>query len=197
MKSIRRPAGKNKEAIPDLSRRPHRIHLEQFVEVEGFSRIKLRAIELADEGKMIDFHLHLSPRSIFLRYFGYIGLDRRTSHERLIRVCTNTAEVYSIVMEQPAHPGTSVKILAVGRLIKTPEPQVAMFDILIGNEADIPKLATILLNRLIKLGQSFRFQILAGKLLGIDEDAIKLFRSLGFAEQNSGEEGVVQVVLKL
>jgi len=132
-----------------------------------------------------------------LRYFGYIGLDRRTSHERLIRVCTNTAEVYSIVMEQPAHPGTSVKILAVGRLIKTPEPQVAMFDILIGNEADIPKLATILLNRLIKLGQSFRFQILAGKLLGIDEDAIKLCRSLGFAEQNSGEEGVVQVVLKL
>jgi len=100
-------------------------------------------------------------------------------------------------MEQPAHPGTSVKILAVGRLIKTPEPQVAMFDILIGNEADIPKLATILLNRLIKLGQSFRFQILAGKLLGIDEDAIKLCRSLGFAEQNSGEEGVVQVVLKL
>jgi hypothetical protein len=57
--------------------------------------------------------------------------------------------------------------LAVGRLIKTPEPYVAMFDILIGDEANIPKLAKILLNRLINLGRAFHFQILSGKLLGL------------------------------
>jgi acetyltransferase len=197
MKRPRRQVSKTEELIPDFSRRPHRIHLEQSVEVTGFSKLKLRPIRLDDESKMVEFHRCISPKSIFLRYFGYLGLDRRTSHERLVRVCTNTAEVYSIVIEQPAHPGTKVAILAVGRLIKTQEPYVAMFDILIGDETNIPKLAKILLNRLISLGRAFRFRILTGKILNIDQDAISLCRSLNFAVQNITEEGVVQALLKL
>jgi acetyltransferase len=197
MKITPRPASKTEKSIPDFSRRPHRMHLEQIVEVTGFSKLKLRPIRLEDESKMIDFHRYISPKSIFLRYFGYLGLDRRTSHERLVRVCTNTDEVYSIVIEQPAHRRTSVKILAVGRLIKTPEPYVAMFDILIGDEAHIPKLSSILLSRLIALGRAFRFKILAGKILDIDIDAINLCRSLDFTVQGFTKEGTVQVLLKL
>ena len=197
MKSNRRSVFQPEEPAPDLSRRPHGIHLEQIVEVTGFSKLKIRPIRLDDESKMVEFHRYISPKSICLRYFSYLGLDRRTSHDRLVRVCTNTAEVYSIVIEQPAHPRTKVNILAVGRLFKTPEPYVAMFDILIGDEANIPKLAAILLNRLINLGRAFRFQILAGKVLGIDQDAINLCRSLDFAVQNITEEGIVQVVFRL
>jgi acetyltransferase len=173
------------------------MHLEQFVEVTGFSRLAFRPIRPDDESKMVEFHRGISPKSIFLRYFGYLGLDRRTSHERLVRVCTNTADIYSIVIEQPAHRRTSLKILAVGRLIKTPEPYVAMFDILIGDEAHIPKLANILLGRLIALGRAFRFKILTGKLLDIDADAISLCRSLDFTVQDFTKEGTVQVLLKL
>jgi acetyltransferase len=197
MKNTRRPTSQVEKPIPDFSRRPHRIHLEQIVEVTGFSKLKLRPIRLEDESKMVEFHRGISPKSICLRYFGYLGFDRRTSHERLVRVCTNTAEVYSVVIEQPAHARRSVKILAVGRLIKTPEPYVAMFDILIGDEAHIPKLAKILLGRLINLGRAFRFQILAGKVLGIDKDTIDLCRSLDFMLQNLTKEGIVQVLLKL
>jgi acetyltransferase len=152
---------------------------------------------LDDESKMVEFHRGITPKSIVFRYFGYLGLDRRTAHDRLVRVCTNTAEVYSVVIEQPAHARTSVKILAVGRLSKTPEPSVAMFDILIGDETNIPKLAQILLNRLIHLGRAFHFQILAGKFLGLDEYAINLCLRLDFTVQNLTEEGTVQVLLKL
>ncbi len=197
MKITPRPGSKTEKPIPDFSRRPRGMHVEQIVEVTGFSRLKLRPIRLDDESKMVEFHRDISPKSIYLRYFGYLGLDRRTSHERLVRVCTNTADLYSIVIEQPAHRRTSVKILAVGRLHKTPEPYVAMFDILIGDEAHIPKLAKILLNRLIRLGRAFRFQILAGKVLSIDKEAIKLCRSLNFATQDFTTEGIVQVLLKL
>jgi acetyltransferase len=197
MKITRHTVSNTEKPNPDLSRRPRGLHLEQFVEVTGFSRLKLRPIRLDDESKMVEFHRYISPKSIYLRYFGYMGLDRRTSHERLVRVCTNTADIYSVVIEQPAHRRTSVKILAVGRLIKTPDPYVAMFDILIGDEAHIPKLARILLNRLIRLGRAFRFQILAGKVLGIDKDAIKLCQSLDFTAQDLTKEGAVQVLLKL
>jgi acetyltransferase len=197
MKSTRRPASQTEKPIPDFSRRPYRIHLEQIVEVSGFSKLKLRSIRLDDESKLVEFHRCISPKSIFLRFFGYLGLDRRTSHERLVRVCTNTADVYSIVIEQPVHPRRPVTILAVGRLVRTPEPYVALFDILIGNEAHIPKLAAILLKRLISLGRAFRFQILAAKVLSIDKDAIDLCRSLNFAVQNTTEEGIAQVLLRL
>jgi acetyltransferase len=197
MKITPRPVSKIEKPIPDFSRRPRGIPLEQIVEVAGFSKLKLRAIRLEDESKMVEFHRGLSPKSVCLRYFGYLGLDRRTSHERLVRVCTNTPDVYSIVIEQPAHTRRSLRILAVGRLIKTPEPYVAMFDILIGSEAHFSKLAKILLERLVNLGRAFRFQILAGKVLGIDRDAISLCRSLDFAVQNVSEERLVQVLLKL
>ena len=197
MKSTGRPTSQTEEKIPDFSRRPHRIHLEQVVEVTGFSKLKLRPIRLDDESKMVEFHRGISPRSICLRYFGYMGFDRRTSHERLVRVCTNTTAVYSIVIEQPAHPRTAVKILAVGSLNKTPEPYVARFDMLIGDEANIPKLAKLLLHRLISLSQAFRFRILAGEVLGIDKDAITLFRVLDFTVQDMNKEGTVQALLRL
>jgi acetyltransferase len=197
MKTTPRPAAKPEKPIPDFSRRPRGIHLEKIVEVTGFSKLKLRPIRLDDETKMVEFHRYISPKSICFRYFGYLGFDRRTSHERLVRVCTNSPDVYSVVIEQPAHVRTNVKILAIGRLIKTPEPYVAMFDMLIGNEAHIPKLAAILLGRLIHLGRAFRFRILAGKVLSIDKDAINLFRTLDFSVQDLTQEGIVQALLKL
>jgi hypothetical protein len=47
------------------------------------------------------------------------------------------------------------------------------------------------------LGRAFRFQILAGKVLGIDKDAIKLCLRENFAVQTLDEEGTVEVLLKL
>ncbi len=42
--------------------------MEQVVEVAGFSKLKLRPIRLDDEGKMVEFHRGISPKSIVLRY---------------------------------------------------------------------------------------------------------------------------------
>jgi acetyltransferase len=197
MKTTRSPSSEKAVPIPDFSRRPRRMNPEQIVEVKGFSKLKLRPIQLDDETKMIEFHRGISIKTIFMRYFGYLGLDRRTFHQRLVRVCTNTPDIYSIVIEQPAHPRRSVKILAVGRLIKAPEPYVAMFDTLIGDEAHISKLGAILLNRLISLARAFRFQMLAGKFLEVDHDAIDLCRALGFAVHTAPEDGLVHVALAL
>jgi acetyltransferase len=197
MKTTRSPSSEKAVPIPDFSRRPRRMNPEQIVEVNGFSKLKLRSIQLDDETKMIEFHRGISVKTIFMRYFGYLGLDRRTFHQRLVRVCTNAPDIYSIVIEQPAHPCKSVKILAVGRLIKAPEPYVAMFDTLIGDEAHISKLGGILLNRLISLAKAFHFQMLAGKLLEVDHDAIDLCRALGFAVHTVPEDGLVHVALAL
>src|SRR5271163_4669238 len=86
---VRTPSAKQ---FPDFAGRPRRINLEQIVAIKGYGKLKIRPIRLDDEQEMIRFHARLSEESVYMRFFEYLGLDRRISHERLIRTCTNTPE---------------------------------------------------------------------------------------------------------
>ena len=77
MKSTGRPTSQTEEKIPDFSRRPHRIHLEQVVEVAGFSKLKLRPIRLDDESKMVEFHRGIPQSMISLISSGSVALTNR------------------------------------------------------------------------------------------------------------------------
>ena len=182
---------------PDFGGRPRRINLDQIVAVKGYGKLNIRPIRLDDEQEMIRFHEHISEESIYMRYFEYLGLDRRTAHERLVRICTNTPESYAIVVEQPATPHRPAAILAVGRLTKTSESDAATFDILITDDAKSPKLGKVLLQRLVKLAHAFGFRTLTGELLVVDHDTLNLCRALGFALHTFLQDGVVQAVLDL
>ena len=132
-----------------------------------------------------------------MRYFEYLGLDRRTSHERLMRVCTNTPESYAIVVEQPATPHQPAAILAVGRLTKTSKTYVATFDTLMTDGEKAPQLGKMLLGRLVKLARGFGFQVLTGELLVADHDGLNLCRALGFTLQTLPEVCLVRATLDL
>lgn len=181
----------------DFAGRPKRINLDQLVAVKGYGKLIIRPIRLDDEQEMIRFHEHISEESIYMRYFEYLGLDRRTSHERLIRICTNTPESYAIVVERPAALHRPASILAVGRLTKTSEPCVATFDTLMTDEEKAPQLGKVLLKRLVKLAHAFGFQVLTGELLVADHDGLNLCRALGFSLQTLPEDGLVRVTLDL
>jgi acetyltransferase len=182
---------------PDFSGRPRLINLDQTIAIKGHGKLKIRPIQLDDEEAMIDFHESISEESIYMRYFEYLGLDRRTSHERLVRICTNSPDSYAIVAEHPAVPHYPATILAVGRLTQTPEPGVATFDVLICDDENEPRLAKVLIQRLIKLAQAFGFQSLTGERLVADHDALSLCRALGFSLQTLPKDGLVRVTLGL
>jgi len=183
--------------LPNFGCRPWRINLDQIVALKGYGKLKIRPIRRDDEEEMVRFHQHISEESIYMRYFEYLGLDRRTSHERLFRVCTNTPDSYAIVVEWPAASYHLAAILAVGRLTKTSDPYAAVFDMLITDEAKTPQLGKMLLHRLIKLAHAFGFQILTSDLLVADHDMLNLCRSLGFSLQTLPQEGLVRVTLEL
>jgi acetyltransferase len=183
--------------LPDFGGRPRRISLDQILAVKGYGKLKIRPIRLDDEQEMIRFHERISEESIYLRYFEYLGLDRRTSHERLVRICTNAPDSYAIVVERPAALHRPAAILAVGRLTKTSEPYVATFDTLMTDEEKAPQLGKVLLKRLIKLAPAFGFQALTGELLVADHDTLNLCRALGFSLQTLPEGGMVRVTLDL
>jgi acetyltransferase len=191
------PPASPAKRLPDFGGRPRRINLDQIVAVKGQGKLKIRPIRLDDEQEMIRFHENLSEESIYLRYFEYLGLDRRTTHERLVRICTNTPESYAIVVERPATTHRPAEIVAVGRLTKTSEPYVATFDTLMTDEEGAPQLGKLLLHRLIKLARAFGFRVLTGELLVADHDALNLCRAVGFSLQTLPEDGLVRVTLDL
>ena len=196
MKTITSPSQKI-DSFPDFSGRPRRINLDQILAVKGLGKLRLRPIHLEDEQEMINFHRRISEESIYIRYFEYLGLDRRTSHERLTRVCTNTPESYALVIEKPGRDSQPGVILAVGRLTKEPHSHVATFDTLIADEAQSHKLAKILVTRLIKFAKAFGFQTLKSELLVVDHDMINLCRALHFSVHTLPEDGLIQVALSL
>jgi len=183
--------------LPDFGGRPRRINLEQIVAVKGYGKLNIRPIRLDDEEEMVRFHENISEESVYMRYFEYLGLDRRTSHERLVRICTNAPDCYAIVVEKPAGLRRPAKILAVGRLTTSTAPFVASFDTLVVDEKTPTKLTRVLLNRLIKLAHAFGFQILTGELLVADHDTLNLCHSLGFSLQTIPEDGIVRLTLDL
>ncbi len=183
--------------LPDFGGRPRRMNLEQITAVKGFGKVNLRPIRPEDEEEMIRFHQNLSEESIYLRYFEYLGLDRRTSHERLTRICTNTPESYAVVVEKTATPHREAEILAVGRLTQMVEPFQASFDMLMNDDAHTRALGKVLLHRLVKLARAFGYRVLTGELLVADHDTLNLCRSLGFNPQTRPQDGLVQVTLDL
>ena len=191
------PSAPQTSPAPDFCGRPRRINLEQMVAVKGLGKLILRPIRPEDEQEMVQFHQNISDESIYMRYFEYLGLDRRTAHERLVRICMNAPESYAIVVERPAALHRPAAILAVGRLTKTAEPSAATFDTLLTDEAQVTKLAKMLLARLIKIAHAFGFQTLTGELLVADHDALNLCRALGFSLQSLLHDGMVRATLDL
>ena len=186
-----------KKHDPDFGGRPRRINLEQTVAIRGHGKLKVRPIRLDDEQEMIRFHAQLSEESIYLRYFEYLGLDRRTSHERLVQVCINRPESYALVAELLPEGDRPAEIMAVGRLTKTLYPHAAGFETLIADEAHARTIRSILLGRLVTFAHAFGFHILIGDLLAADHDTLNLCRKMGFSLQTLPENSLVRVMIDL
>lgn len=185
------------KATPDFSGRPKRISLTHITAVKEYGKLVLRPIRLEDEEEMIRFHEALSEESIYMRYFEFLGLDRRTSHERLVRICTNTPESYAIVVERPATRHRPAAILAVGRLTKSDESDVAIFDTLVVEGSASARLCKILLEQMIKVAGAFGFKTLVAELLVADHETLNLCRTLGFHLRTFPDDGLVLVTLDL
>ena len=73
----------------DLPRSPIRPYPSEYVITRkiGGVEVTIRPIRPEDEPLMVKFHKTLSDRSVHLRYFGLVSLERRIMHERLRRVC--------------------------------------------------------------------------------------------------------------
>lgn len=183
--------------LPDFGKHPRRINLNRIETIRGLGKLRLRPIRPEDEPEMVRFHERISEESVYMRYFEYLNVDRRTTHERLIQVCANTPESYALVVERLLDGDRSSEIVAVGRLTRTVDPLAASFDTLIADDPHGRAIRHILLSRLVTFAHAFGFQVLLGELLVADHETLNACRRMGFSLQTLPEDGLVWVMIEL
>ena len=139
--------------LPRATIRPYPVEYITTRKIAGIE-VTIRPIRPEDEPLMVEFHKTLSDRSVYLRYFGIVSLEKRIMHDRLRRVCfidydREIALVADLKNRDGAH-----EILGVGRLIKEHGTDEAEFAILISDPWQGKGLGTELLKLLVEIGRT-------------------------------------------
>ena len=139
----------------ELPRPPIRPYPTNYVITRkiGGVEVTIRPIRPEDEPLMVKFHKTLSDRSVHLRYFGLVSLERRIMHERLRRVCfIDYDREIALVADLKNRDGTH-QILGVGRLVKEHGTDEAEFAVLISDPWQGKGFGSELLKLLVQIGR--------------------------------------------
>ena len=142
------------------------------------------------------FHAQLSERSVYLRYFHMIDLDRRVSHDRLIRSCFNDYDRdIALVAEHRTGAGER-EILAVGRLRKA-DATDAELAVLITDEYQGRGLGTELSRRLVEIARAEKIERVIAEILPENIHMQRVCRELGFHMEQLPDNGGVHAVFEI
>jgi acetyltransferase len=155
------------------------------------SEVLIRPIRPEDEPMIARFHERLSERSVYLRYFHLLDLDRRVSHQRLIRICFSDYDRDIALVAEHRNTGTGQReILAVARLRKIDATE-AELAALITDEYQGRGLGTELSRRLVEIARAEKIERVIAEILPENIHMQRVCRELGFRmEQFSGNGGV-------
>jgi len=82
------------------------------------STAQIRCIKPTDREALIDFHRQLSARTVYLRYFSPISLERRTSPSYIAKeLCNDPDHHLTLIVERTASGLAKRSIVGIGRLV--------------------------------------------------------------------------------
>jgi acetyltransferase len=147
---------------------------------------------------MIEFHQHLSDRSVYLRYFQPLKLSQRVAHERLTRICfiDYDREMALVVERKDAATGTK-KIIAVGRLSKLHGVNEAECAVLISDQFQGLGLGTELFRRSLEIARKESIARVNSTMLAENREMRAIVKKLGFTVRIDMEDQTVRAVIEL
>ncbi|MGB6945581.1 MAG: bifunctional acetate--CoA ligase family protein/GNAT family N-acetyltransferase [Bryobacteraceae bacterium] len=173
---------------PRLAIRPYPTQYVQPWTLPDGAELLIRPIRPEDEPMIARFHERLSERSVYLRYFHLIDLDRRVSHDRLIRICFND---YDRDIALVAEYGDA--ILAVARLRKI-DATGAELAVLITDEYQGRGLGTELSRRLVEIARAEKIERVIAEILPENIHMQRVCRELGFRMDELPDNGGIHAV---
>ena len=177
--------------------RPYPVQYVRPWRFEDGSEVLIRPIRPEDEPLVARFHAKLSERSVYQRYFHLMGLDQRTSHDRLIRTCFNDYDrEIALVAERVTSQSTGREILAVARMSKAHLAKEAELAFLIADEYQHKGLGTELARRLLEIARAEKLDRVTLEVLGENRAMLGVCSEVGF-QLRPLADGIVHGVLEL
>jgi acetyltransferase len=167
----------------------------EFQAIDG-THFSVRPIRPDDEPLLVDFHRHLSERTVYYRYFVPLKLDVRVAHERLAKRCLIDYHNEMALVALTSDAGREQHLAAVARLIKIPDHNSAEVAFVVADQYQHHGLGTYLLARIIEIARREGLAALEAVVLSDNADMKDLFRRSGF-EFSPAEAGELTVRLKL
>ena len=148
---------------------------------------------------MVKFHESLSERSIYMRYFHMLDLDRRTAHERLTRICFIDYDREMALVAERQNPETGEpEILGIGRLSRDhAAPSEAEASLLVSDRFQRQGLGTTLFGKLLEIGRAEGLSRITADILFENRTMQRIFKRLGFDLRRDLAAGVVKANLDL
>ena len=175
--------------------RPYPAEYRKLVRLKDGAEVVLRPIRPEDEPAMAAFHRGLSNQSVYNRYFSYMHVEKRTSHEKLSRECFTDYERNMIIVAE--EHGGEAPVIGVGRLIRVRGSTDAEFAVLVEDRRQGQGLGRILLAHLIDVARREGVHSVVGYVLEDNHRMIRLCEMLGFSVGKLHGEDLVKVVLDL
>ncbi len=177
-----------KEMLPRMAIRPYpKKYVQPFTNKNGETFL-IRPIRPEDEPKLVQFHEHISEKSVYLRYFRSFGLSQRVQHERLRRICFVDYDRDVALVTEWKNPETGEdEIIAVGRLSRMYGIQEAEFAMLVQDAFQGKGVGTELLRRLLQIGRDEGIERVIAYIMNENLGMRHICKQLGFKFQREAE----------
>lgn len=157
----------------------------------------IRPIHPADEAAMVAFHAGLTESTVYGRYFEVLGLDARTAHERLMRVCDDHDDLEVALVAEHERPDGERAIVAVGRLSIEPDRHGGECAILVSDAWQRHGLGSELLRRLVGIGRDRGVEHLWADMLPTNAGMRRTARDAGFTVTETFGSPIVRAEIRL
>ena len=155
------------------------------VVMRGGSVLTLRAIRTDDAPGLVDFHEHLSPRSIYRRFFFVHPKLSAAEVERFTKV--DYLDRFALVAEDGGH------LRAVGRYDRMAGTTEAEIAFVVSDEYQHHGIGTVLLERLADVAWGSGITTFVADTLTENREMLDVFMHSGFKVSTSFEDGTTTV----
>ncbi len=185
------------EALPRLAIRPYPRKYEGSWTAPDGTAIRFRPIRPEDEPLVVEFHRSLSPATVYRRYLQNLGIDERTAHERLIRICFLDYDRELALVAEHTRADGRPEILGIGRLSRAVGAPDGEFAVLVTDRFQGRGIGTELLRRVIAVARAEKLERLGADIREDNAAMLATAGRLGFELRPGAAEGVVRAELVL
>jgi acetyltransferase len=186
------PRGVDLDTVPRSAIRPYPSRYVYESKLSDGTPVTIRPIRPEDEPLMVAFHHTLSEHSVYMRYFHWLKLDQRITHERLTRMCfiDYDRQMALVAVRQG-------QILGVGRLVRSPLTNDAEVAVIISDAWHGRGLGSQLVERVVEFARDEKVARLNASVLYENRPMLRILEKAGFRLIPSNDPETVEATMEL